>query len=69
MNDEEKRKAMAALKIGKGVWTFVSGGLLTLGHGLWAGVLKRPAARMPFAGYLLRSGEKSVKEGWAEWNK
>ena len=31
--------------------------------------LRTPGARMPFARHLVESGQKTVKEGMADWNK
>jgi hypothetical protein len=69
MSYEEERKMKAAKKIGKGVCGCVSGILLATGHGLLSIGLRTPGARMPFARNLIESGQKTVKEGMAEWNK
>lgn len=69
MTYQEEQKLKAALKIGRGAWEVVSGTLLATGHGILAIGLRTPAARMPFARHLIESGQKTVKEGMAEWNK
>jgi hypothetical protein len=69
MTYEEERKLKAALKIGRGAWSCVSGGLLAAGHGLLSGVCRTPAVRIPIARTMIESGQKTFKEGMAEWNK
>jgi hypothetical protein len=62
-------KEKAALKIAAGFTRCVSGALLATGHGILAHVLRTPNARFPVARALMQSGQDTVKEGMAEWNK
>jgi hypothetical protein len=69
MTYENERKAKAALKIAAGTARCISGGALALGHGLLSAALRTPGARIPVARGLIQSGQETVKEGMAEWNK
>jgi len=62
-------KEKAAVKIAAGFTRCVSGALLATGHGLLAHVLRTPHARMPVARTMIQSGQQTLKEGLAEWNK
>ena len=69
MTYQEEQKLKAALKISGGVWECASGALLATGHGFLSIFLRTPAARMPFARNMIESGQKTFKEGLAEWKK
>lgn len=69
MTNEQEHKLKAGGKIAYGTARTISGGALALEHGLLSVVLTTPAARIPFARAMMESGQKSVKEGVAEWNR
>ena len=68
MTEQEKRKLVAARKIGWGAIRVASGVALAFGHGISAIFLKTPASRMPVAKMQIEAGEKTFKQGWDEWN-
>lgn len=69
MTNETEKKMKAAKKIAFGAYECAAGGLLAVGHGVVAAFIRAPHLRMPIARHMLQSGQKSLKEGIAEWNE
>jgi len=62
-------KEKAALKIAKGTYQCVSGGLIIVGHSFWCALVRSRPTQLMLARHMIQSGEKSFKDGMAEWNK
>lgn len=72
MDDEIKRKAVAAGKMTFGVARMVGAVVTATGHGLIGAYCRKHhmmAQATRLAKASIEAGQKSVKEGWEEWNR